>query len=70
MLCGAYTHQKGGIFRIINLKLLKIIVMKKSNLNDRWGEILEAIGILVTVVGSFLLMGVILWAGFCAGIPL
>lgn len=44
--------------------------MKKSNLNDRWGEIFEAIGVLVTVVGGFLLMGVILWAGFCAGIPL
>lgn len=43
--------------------------MKKNELN-RWGEILEAIGVLVTVVGSFLLMGVNLWAGFCAGIPL
>ena len=44
--------------------------MKKNESNNRWGEILEAIGILVTIVGSFLLMGVILWAGFCAGIPL
>ena len=42
----------------------------KKNESNRWGEIMEAIGVLVTVVGSFILMVVILWAGFGAGIPL
>lgn len=45
--------------------------MKKNQNNRRdWDEILDTIGVIISVIGIFLFMGVALWAGFFAGIPM
>ncbi len=45
--------------------------MKKSQNNRRdWDEIFDTIGVIISVIGIFLFMGVMLWAGFFAGIPM